>query len=70
MNDPRDQGPKQRKDRGGPLANPRSSQSPAPEVDPILALRGVGKELWRELDGGENFIRELRFLGQLPVVLV
>lgn len=30
------------------------------ETDPILALRGVGKELWRELGGGEKFIRELR----------
>jgi hypothetical protein len=30
------------------------------DEDPILALRGVGKELWRELGGGENFIRELR----------
>ena len=37
-----------------------AAQLPAPEVDPILALRGVGKELWRELGGGENFIRELR----------
>jgi hypothetical protein len=35
-------------------------QSLAPEVDPILALQGVGKELWRELGGGEKFIRELR----------
>jgi hypothetical protein len=36
---------------------------PAPisiEGDPILALRGVGKELWKELGGGEKFIRELR----------
>ncbi len=30
------------------------------EPDPILALRGLGKELWRELGGGEKFIRELR----------
>ena len=30
------------------------------ETDPILALRGVGKELWRELGGGDKFIRELR----------
>lgn len=37
-----------------------SGQSQAPDVDPILALRGVGKELWRDLGGGENFIRELR----------
>jgi hypothetical protein len=31
-----------------------------PKVDPLLALRGLGKELWRELGGGEKFIRELR----------
>lgn len=31
-----------------------------PDVDPILALRGVGKELWREVGGGDKFIRELR----------
>jgi hypothetical protein len=37
-----------------------TGQSPAPEIDPILALRGVGKELWKELGGGEKFIRELR----------
>jgi hypothetical protein len=37
-----------------------SGQSASPETDPILALRGVGKELWRELGGGEKFIRELR----------
>jgi hypothetical protein len=37
-----------------------TGQSPAPEADPVLALRGVGKELWRELGGGEKFIRELR----------
>ncbi|HUJ50543.1 MAG TPA: hypothetical protein VLW25_10100 [Bryobacteraceae bacterium] len=30
------------------------------ETDPILALRGLGKELWRDLGGGEKFIRELR----------
>jgi hypothetical protein len=41
------------------------SQNTAPpqeskETDPILALRGVGKDLWRELGGGEKFIRELR----------
>jgi len=30
------------------------------EEDPILALCGVGKDLWQELGGGENFIRELR----------
>ena len=30
------------------------------EEDPILALSGVGKELWRDLGGGETFLRELR----------
>ncbi len=31
----------------------------APEDDPILALEGVGKELWQSL-GGVKFIEELR----------
>ena len=30
------------------------------EADPVLALRGLGKQVWRELGGGEKFIRELR----------
>jgi hypothetical protein len=30
------------------------------ENDPILALSGVGKELWHAVGGGEKFIRELR----------
>jgi hypothetical protein len=30
------------------------------DEDPLLALRGLGKELWKELGGGEKFIRELR----------
>jgi hypothetical protein len=60
MHDPYDRIRKQGKDRGGSVPNPCPGQSLAPEVDPILALRGVGKELWRELGGGEKFIRELR----------
>jgi hypothetical protein len=28
--------------------------------DPLLALRGLGKELWKELGGGEKFIHQLR----------
>jgi hypothetical protein len=28
--------------------------------DPILALLGVGQEMWQELGGGQAFIRELR----------
>jgi hypothetical protein len=37
--------------------------------DPILALRGLGKELWKELGGGEKFIREMRenWYGERPV---
>jgi hypothetical protein len=31
-----------------------------PEQDPLLALSGLGKDLWRDLGGGEKFIRELR----------
>ena len=30
------------------------------DEDPLLALRGLGKELWKELGGGEKFIHELR----------
>ena len=30
------------------------------EKDPLLALRDLGKELWRDLGGGEKFIHELR----------
>jgi hypothetical protein len=30
------------------------------EEDPILALTGVGKEMWKKLGGGEAFIRGLR----------
>jgi hypothetical protein len=30
------------------------------DEDPLLALRGLGKELWKELGGGEKFIREMR----------
>jgi hypothetical protein len=52
MKDPYDQGRNKE-------PNPRSGQAQAPEADPILALRGVGKELWRDLGGGENFTREL-----------
>ena len=37
-----------------------AGRSATPDVDPILALRGIGKELWRELGGGEKFIRDLR----------
>jgi hypothetical protein len=36
--------------------------------DPILALEGVGKEMWASLGGGEKFIRELRenWYGPVP----
>jgi hypothetical protein len=30
------------------------------DQDPILALRGLGRELWKELGGGEKFIPEMR----------
>ena len=45
------------------------SQNTAPpqesrETDPILALAGIGKDVWRDLGGGEKFIRELRASGR------
>lgn len=40
------------------------------QEDPILALAGVGKELWRDLGGGEKFIRELRESWEEPPVRV
>jgi hypothetical protein len=30
------------------------------EADPVLAMRGVGKEMWKALGAGEAFIRALR----------
>jgi hypothetical protein len=33
---------------------------PFEEKDPPLALRGLGKELWKDLGGGEKFIHKLR----------
>jgi hypothetical protein len=33
---------------------------PSKQLDPLLALRGLGRELWKELGGGEKFILELR----------
>lgn len=38
----------------------RWGQNQSIDEDPVLALRGVGKELWRDLGGGEKFIRESR----------
>ena len=37
-------------------------QGPIPDrnEDPLLELRGLGSEVWKELGGGEWFIRELR----------
>lgn len=32
----------------------------SPSEDPILAISGVGKEMWKKLGGGEAFIRALR----------
>lgn len=37
------------------------------DKDPILALAGVGKEMWKSLGGGEAFLRALREDG--PLVL-
>lgn len=33
--------------------------NPFEEKDPLLALRGLGEKHWKELGGGEKFIREL-----------
>jgi hypothetical protein len=33
---------------------------PPDEEDPLLALRGLGKDMWRSLGGGDAFIRWLR----------
>lgn len=33
---------------------------PATAEDPLLVLRGLGKEVWKKLGGGERFIRDLR----------
>lgn len=38
----------------------QDSAKDKPAKDPLLALRGLGKEVWKDLGGGENFIRELR----------
>jgi len=38
----------------------QDSAKSKPGKDPLLALRGLGKEVWKDLGGGENFIRELR----------
>jgi hypothetical protein len=37
-----------------------SETGKAGETDPILALRGVGKEILQALGGGEKFIRDMR----------
>lgn len=36
------------------------AESIPPEQDPILAISGVGREMWKKLGGGEAFIRALR----------
>jgi hypothetical protein len=38
----------------------RATEHTSPENDPILALRGLGKDVWKSLGGGEEFIRKLR----------
>jgi hypothetical protein len=44
----------------GDPAELRALKASPAEDDPILALAGVGKEMWRKLGGGEAFIRALR----------
>lgn len=38
---------------------PSTSPSPAPETDPLLALAGSGKELWRD-EHADEYVRRLR----------
>ena len=40
--------------------SPSSKLHQSPTEDPILAISGVGKEMWKKLGGGESFIRALR----------
>jgi hypothetical protein len=44
-------------DRRGTFSNESAALV---EQDPVLAMRGVGKEMWKALGGGEAFIRALR----------
>jgi hypothetical protein len=44
-------------DRRGTFSNESAA---VVEQDPVLAMRGVGKEMWKALGGGEAFIRALR----------
>jgi len=39
---------------------PSARLDESPVEDPILAISGVGKEMWKKLGGGEAFIRALR----------
>jgi hypothetical protein len=42
-------------------SDPRPARAAVPpEEDAILAISGVGKDMWRNLGGGETFIRALR----------
>jgi hypothetical protein len=40
--------------------SPSDKRDYSPPEDPILAISGVGKEMWKQLGGGEAFIRALR----------
>jgi hypothetical protein len=46
------------------LLRPQSNEPPplcySEDEDPLLALSGVGKEMWESLGGGEAFIRAIR----------
>ncbi|MCU1335896.1 MAG: hypothetical protein JWO19_1477 [Bryobacterales bacterium] len=41
-------------------AGPFSHRAISPAEDPILAISGVGKEMWKRLGGGEKFVGALR----------
>jgi hypothetical protein len=42
------------------VSGPSAKLDELPTEDPILAITGVGKEMWKKLGGGEAFIRGLR----------
>ena len=46
--------------RSAPAAAPAASENPSTRFLGLLQLKGIGKELFASLGGGENFIRSER----------